>query len=211
VRVLVACEYSGRVSAAFRERGHTAWSCDLEPTDGDEDWHWQGDAIRFARGHQWDLLIAHPPCTFLTNAGARWFYHPDDTALPKSVRRVHPDYPDRWRHRDEAVEFFRELQALPIQRKCIENSLMSRYGTERVGKMTQRVQPWMFGEPFTKGACLWLEDLPLLVPTHTMDHWEQTNTALTAACHMESPGPDRWKRRSTTYQSIATAMAEQWG
>ena len=207
---MVACEYSGRVRDAFIAKGHDAWSADLLPSESDVGHHYTGNALDLLeRWQSWDLLIAHPPCTYLTNAGARWFKHPD---IPKDQppRRdmPHPDYPDRWDKRDEAIEFFKALQDCYVGMKCIENSQMSLYGQAVVGKMTQRVQPWMFGENFTKGACLWLDGLPPLVPTHTLSDYRKPPKA---ACHMESPGPDRWKRRSTTYKSIAAAMAEQWG
>lgn len=209
MRVLVACEYSGRVRDAFTAKGHDAWSCDLEPCDKGSVRHYQQDVRPLLEPpYTWDLLIAHPPCTYLTNAGARWFFHPEDRDLPAMDRRPHPKYPDRWAHRDAAIDFFQLLQRANVDKICIENSLMSRYATSYVGKMTQRVQPWQFGENYTKGACLWLDNLPPLVATHTADDYP---CAPKAACHSESPGPDRWKRRSTTYQSIATAMAEQWG
>lgn len=208
MRVLVACEYSGRVRDAFIRKGHNAISCDFEPSDSDFGPHWQCDALKAIHSWHWDLLIAHPPCTYLKNAGARWFYHPDDRLLPAADRRPHPEYPDRWQQRDEAIEFFKALQNAPIEKKCIENSLMSKYGTDRLGQFTQRVQPWQFGENYTKGACLWLTNLPPLVATHTLDDYSEPPVA---ACHSESPGADRWKRRSVTYQSIANAMATQWG
>lgn len=197
MRVLVACEYSGRVRDAFIARGHDAMSCDLLPTDKVGP-HYQGNVFDVL-DDGWDLLIAHPPCTFLTLAGARWFYDPADKSKP------HPQYPNRWKDRDEAIEFFLKLKNAPIKKKCIENSQPLGYVTKRVGIYTQKVQPWWFGEPYTKGACLWLEGLPKLVRTH--DKPEK----IIAACHHASPGPDRWKERSTTYKSIAAAMAEQWG
>lgn len=224
MKVLVACEYSGRVRDAFIAKGHFAISCDLLPTESPGP-HYQGDVfdliypakgkrIDFDNGYGgfgalfpgdgcnpfgFDLLIAHPPCTFLTLAGARWFYDPSDKSKP------HPDYPNRWEDRDKAIEFFLKLKNAPIKKKCIENSQPLGYVVDRVGKYTQKVQPWMFGEPYTKGACLWLDGLPELIATH------EKPENIIAACHHASPGPERWKERSTTYRSIANAMAEQWG
>src|SRR5690606_5277640 len=160
--------------------------------------HYQGDVLDII-DDGFDLLIAHPPCTYLTLAGARWFYDPKDKSKP------HPKYPNRWQDREEAIEFFLQLKNSSIPKICIENSQPLGYVTERVGGYTQKVQPWMFGEPYTKGACLWLKNLPELIPTHDKPK------NIIAKCHNESPGKDRWKRRSTTYPCIANAMAEQWG
>lgn len=203
MKVLVACEYSGRVRDAFRDLGHDAMSCDLLPTEVDGP-HYQGD-VRDVLGDGWDLLIAHPECTRATLAGVRWMYHPDDTALPTHERRRHPDYPQRMLDLVRDAELFLTLKGCDIPRKCIENSQPHRVAMELFGKYTQKIQPWQFGDPYTKGACLWLDGLPNLVATHDKP------SVVTPACHHASPGPNRWKDRSRTYPAIARAMAEQWG
>ncbi len=186
MRVLVACEFSGVVRAAFRALGHDAWSCDLLPAE-DSGQHLQcdvRDAVKGrADGHSWDLMIAHPPCTHLAVSGARWFK-------------------DKQAEQAEALDFVRWLMAAPIPRIAVENpiSIIS----TRIRKPDQIVQPFHFGDPFRKTTCLWLKGLPKLVPTNNLGDGEQ-------ACWKEPPHPDRWKRRSRTYPGFARAMAEQWG
>ena len=205
MNVLIACEYSGRVREAFRRRGHYAMSCDLRQTEIDGP-HYQGD-VRGILGWGWDLMIAHPYCTFNTLAGIRWMYHPDDTALPAEQRRRHPRYPNRMRDFLEGVEFFMTLMAAPIPHICLENSKPHGLAMSYIGRPTQTVQPWMFGDPYTKGASLWLKNLPVLTPTHSKANYPE----IFSECHFASPGPDREKERSRTYPAIAEAMAEQWG
>lgn len=186
VRVLVACEYSGRVRQAFRDRGHDAWSCDLyQPAEDGSQWHRSGDAGRIAYEGGWDLMIAHPPCTYLASSGARWW-----------------NDPVRIQFQDEALEFVRLLMAAPIGRIAIENPIGCI--STAVRKPDQIIQPWQFGHGETKATCLWLKNLPLLKPTNIVDGREPK-------VHRMSPGPDRWKERSRTYQGIADAMAAQWG
>jgi len=200
LRVLVACEYSGRVREAFKARGHYALSCDLLPTETPGN-HYQGD-VRDVLYDGWDLLIAHPPCTYLTVAGVRWLYHPSDKHLPTSERRPHPNYPNRRRDQAEALAFVRLLMDAPVERIAIENpvSVISSY----IRKPDQVIQPWQFGHGETKATCLWLKNLILLCPTNVVAGRE-------ARVHMMPPGPDRWKERSRTYEGIAAAMALQWG
>jgi hypothetical protein len=196
VRVLVACEYSGTVRDAFRARGHDAWSCDILPTDADPTWHIQGDAVEVAYGQDWDLMIAHPPCTYLTNSGVTW---------------LHKD-PTRWANLDDAAEFFKRLYDAPIPRKCIENPIMHKYAKERIGgiKQSQVIQPWMFGHTEQKATCLWLQGLPELKPTNNV---KEEMMALPdnqrQRLHYLPPSADRWKLRSTTFKGIADAMADQ--
>lgn len=198
MRVLVACEYSGTVRDAFRARGHDAWSCDILPTDADPAWHIQGDAVEVAYGQDWDLMIAHPPCTYLTNSGVTW---------------LHKD-PTRWTKLDDAAAFFKRLYDAPIERKCIENPIMHKYAKERIGgiKQSQVIQPWMFGHTEQKATCLWLQGLPELKPTNNL---KEQMMALPdnerQRLHYLPPSADRWKLRSTTFKGIADAMAEQWG
>jgi hypothetical protein len=193
MKVLVACEYSGRVRDAFAARGHDAWSCDLLPSEAPGQ-HLQCDVLTVLdRG--WDLMIAHPPCTYLCNSGVRWLYGGRGTVRD----------PVRWSAMEEGARFFHRLLHSGIPQLGVENPIMHRYATEIVGRRPdQIVQPWQFGEPESKGTGFWLVNLPKLVPTHVVEERRQR-------VHLESPGPDRWKRRSLTYPGIAEAMAVQWG
>lgn len=183
MRVLVACEYSGVVRDAFRARGHDAWSCDLLPTEANPDYHLQCDVLGVIENNQWDLMVAHPPCTHLSVSGARWF----KDKLPEQAA---------------ALDFVRALLAAPIPRIALENpvSIIS----SRIMKPSQTIQPWQFGHGEVKRTCLWLKGLPLLTPTNIVEGRE-------ARVHKMPPGPDRWKERSRTFVGIAQAMAEQWG
>lgn len=180
MRVLIACEFSGIVRDAFARRGHDAWSCDLLPTERPGQ-HIQGDVLGIL-GDGWDLMIAHPPCTHLAVSGARWFK-------------------DKQREQAEALEFVKRLLEVPIEKVALENpvSVIS----TRIRKPDQIIQPWMFGDAETKTTCLWLKNLPCLMPTNIVE-------SLGNRLHRLGPSPDRWKLRSRTYQGIADAMAEQW-
>lgn len=183
MRVIVGCEFSQIVAMAFRERGHEAYSCDLLPTEGDPDWHIQGDILDLLNREKFDLGIFHPPCTHLAVSGARWFK-------------------DKQKEQAEALEFVRRLFEAPIPKICLENpvSIIS----TKIRKPDQIIQPWMFGEPYQKTTCLWLKGLPKLIPTKIMDVREQK-------CWKEPPSPDRWKNRSRTLKGVAEGMSEQWG
>jgi hypothetical protein len=189
MKVLIACEESGRVRDAFLAQGHFAISCDLLPTSTPGP-HIQGDVLD-AIGDGIDLMIAHPPCQYLCLSGARWFY--DDR------------FPDRWERFAEAVDFFKKLQAAPIPKICIENSQPLGRTMAAVGRYDQIIQPWMFGSPYTKSTCLWLQGLPRLVATHNKPD------SPVAKCHRMAPGPDRPRIRAQTEPEIAQAMAQQWG
>ena len=198
MRVLVACEYSGTVRDAFLARGHYAMSCDLLPCDslnsGD---HHQGNVADIL-DHDWDLLIAHPPCTYLANSGVSWLHRK----------------PDRWAQLDDGAAFFKMFLDSPIKRKCIENPIMHKYAIERIGgvKQTQIVQPWMFGHMEQKATGLWLTGLPELQATNNVrDAMMLLPKRERERLHYLPPSPNRWKLRSTTYAGIAAAMAEQWG
>lgn len=225
MNVLVACEFSAVVRDAFRKLGHNAWSCDLLDTEGDPAYHIKDNVlsqIYYKSPNNWDLMIAHPPCTHLASSGARWFK-------------------DKQEEQIEAIAFFMNLVEAPIPRIAIENpiGIMS----TRYRKPDQIIQPWMFGHGETKATCLWLKNLPKLEPTDVvvpewairadgsvhlskkgkhdspthfltgrttrilkgpqLEQWERI--------HKMPPGPDRWKNRSRTYQGIADAMAAQWG
>ncbi len=181
MRVLVACEFSGIVRDAFIRKGHAAWSCDLLPTERPGP-HIQGDVLGIL-GDGWDLMIAHPPCTHLAVSGARWFKEKRD-------------------EQEAALEFVWYLLNAPIPRIALENPIS--VISSRIRKPDQIIQPWMFGHPETKATCLWLKNLPKLVPTNIVEGRDNR-------VHREPPGPDRWKNRSRTMQGIADAMAEQWG
>lgn len=187
MRVLVACEFSGTVRDAFAKRGHDAWSCDFLPTDKTGN-HLQCDVLTVL-DQDWDLMIAHPPCTFLCNSGVCWL-HKDES---------------RWEKMKEGALFFHKLLNAPIPKICVENPVMHKYAKEIIGEnFTQSVQPWQFGHGETKRTCLWLKNLPALQPTDIVDGREQR-------LHKLPPSKDRWKLRSMTYQGIADAMAQQWG
>ena len=181
MRVLVACEFSGAVRDAFRERGHDAWSCDiLEPENGGA--HYQCD-VREVLPESWDLVIAHPPCTDLAVSGARWW-------KDKPAEQM-----------QAAVDFFL-MFADCAPRVAIENPIGRMSTLYR--KPDQIIQPWMFGHGEVKATCLWLKGLLPLVPTNVVEGRE-------ARVHRMPPGPDRWKERSRTLPGIAAAMADQWG
>lgn len=181
MRVLVACEYSGRVRDAFRAHGHDAWSCDLLPTEIAGP-HFMAP-VEHLLDLGWDLMIAHPPCTHLAVSGSRHFHR-------------------KQREQAEALDFVRLLMAAPVPRWCIENpvSVIS----SAIAPPQQIVQPWEFGHGETKATCLWLKNLPRLRPTNCVAGREQR-------IHLMPPGPDRWKERSRTFEGIAAAMADQWG
>lgn len=205
LRILVACEFSGRVRDAFAKRGHTAVSCDLRPSESPHGWHIQGDVLGIL-DQGWDMLIGHPYCTYNCLSGIRWMYHPEDTHLPADQRRRHPNYPNRMDDFLAGVAFFNALKNAPIDKICLENSQPHGLAMSHIGKYDQIVQPWMFGEPYTKGAYLWLKGLPKLVPTHQKSDYPE----IFADCHNMPPGPNREKERSRTRESIANSMAEQW-
>jgi len=181
MRILIACEYSGKVRDAFRKLGHDAISCDLLPTETPGP-HYRGDVMDILYDG-WDMMIAHPPCTHLAVSGARWFA-------------------EKQQEQGEALDFVRLLMDATIPLIAIENpiSIIS----SRIRKPDQIIQPWQFGHGETKATCLWLKGLPKLQPTNIVEGRE-------ARIHKMPPGPDRWKKRSTTFQGIADAMAAQWG
>lgn len=183
MKVLVACEYSGRVREAFRKKGHDAMSCDLLPTEAPGP-HYKGD-VRDLLDYPFDLMIAHPPCTHLSVSGARHF------ADKRMDGRQHA-----------AVSFFMMLVKSDIPLIAIENPVCIMSSLYR--KPDQVIQPWQFGHGETKATCLWLKGLPLLQPSNIVEGRE-------ARVHKMPPAPDRWKERSKTLEGIASAMAEQWG
>ena len=182
LRVLIACEYSGRVRDAFRRRGHDAWSCDLLECESDPRWHYQAP-VEDLLANGWDLMVAHPPCTHLAVSGSRHFHR-------------------KQREQAEALDFVRLLMDAPIDRWCIENpvSVIS----SAIRPADQVIQPWQFGHGETKATCLWLHNLPRLKSTDVVEGREPR-------IHMMPPGPTRWKERSRTFEGIAAAMGDQWG
>ena len=196
MRVLVACEYSGRVRDAFLRRGHDAMSCDLLPTEA-EGPHYQGDVLDIIEDG-WDMMVAHPPCTYLTNAGVSWLHRDEG----------------RWKLLDDGAAFFKALLNAPIQKICVENPIMHKYAKERIGgvKQSQVIQPWMFGHMEQKATCLWLKGLPNLKETNNVkQEMLKLPKNQRERLHYLPPSEDRWKIRSETYKGIAEAMADQWG
>jgi hypothetical protein len=202
MRVLVACEYSGRVRDAFISRGHDAVSCDILPTEVDGPHH-EGDVLDLLdrlreAGELPQLLVAHPPCTFMANSGAKWLY--------KGGRAENGRDETRWTAMREAAEFFRTLLHYPgIPMVAVENPVMLGYAQQIIGSgPTQVIQPYQHSHGETKATGLWLRGLPKLTPTDVVEGRE-------ARVHRMPPSPDRWKERSRTYPGIAAAMAAQWG
>lgn len=219
MKVLIACEESQTVCKAFRERGHKAYSCDIqEPSGGHPEWHICGDVLPLLNGNcdvttmdgvkhriegKWDLIIAHPPCTYLTLAGNKWF-------KPEFADR----FPNRQKQRKEAVDFFMAIANADCDRIAIENPVGVMSSQWR--KPDQYIEPYMFGNPEKKKTGLWLKGLPLLKPTSIVEpviiHCK--SGANEPRWHMETmklPPNERAKARSKTFPGIAAAMAEQWG
>lgn len=204
MRILVACEYSGRVREAFRKLGHDAWSCDLLPSDDNSEFHIQGDVLELL-DKGWDMMIAHPPCTYLSVVGAKHLYGGGKLNQERYEKGV------------EAASFFRKLLDAPIPLIAVENP--TQFKIFELPKYTQIIHPYYFGEPFQKRTCLWLKGLPPLI-------WDKEKAIKPPPLfYLKTNGKpinwveglkgmsskDRWKVRSTTFQGIADAMAEQWG
>lgn len=192
MKVLVACETSGRVREAFRRRGHDAWSCDIDPSEDESPFHLWCDA-REALQDTWDLIIAHPPCTRLCNSGVRWL----------AERNL-------WKEMLDACDFF-NLFKCKAPKVCVENPIPHKYAREEIGDYSQIIEPWQFwhldkhGTGEKKATCLWLHNLPPLVPT------TPNETGRNQVCWRMGPSPERSRERSRTYLGIADAMAAQWG
>ena len=232
INVLIACEESQRVCIEFRKLGFNAFSCDIiECSGGHPEWHFKEDVLKVIKNKggtletgkkikikgKWDLMIAHPPCTYLAVSGAKWFYHPEDKDLPIEKRRPHPKFPNRAKDREDGAKFFMKLANADIDRIAIENpiGIMS----SRYRKPDQIVQPYYFGDKASKTTCLWLKNLPELKPTKMVDKGEYIefgsgkklakwySDALTKTKSAE----ERQKLRSKTFPGFAKAMAKQWG
>jgi len=212
MRILVACEESQAITKALREYGHDAYSCDLLPcSGGNPEWHIQGDAIKEAYSGKYDMMIAHPPCTYLAVSGARWMYNKDG-----SINQ------ERLANQNEALAFVQKLMDAPIKYIAIENpvSVIS----SKIRKPEQIVQPWMFGDSATKTTCLWLKNLPKLeatkiVPKGEFKEWVDSKTGKTKrqalwyfdAWNNAKSDAERRTLRSKTFKGMANAIANQWG
>lgn len=199
MKIFVACEFSGAVRDAFIRAGHDAISCDLLPCDSNLGDHIQGDVIEHLDNHyeRYDLMIAHPPCTYLTNSGVCWLHK----------------QPDRWKKMEDGANFFKKLMSYDINKIAIENPIMHKYAREIIGRgQDQLIQPYMFGHMEQKATCLWLKNLPKLKETDNVkDEMMKLPKNVRQRIHYASPGKERWKLRSITFRGIADAMAKQWG
>ena len=196
MKVLVACEFSGIVREAFRKRGHDAYSCDIIDSDDNSIYHKKMDILYLLKQPlKWDLMIAHPPCTYLSNAGARFLY-------PKGILNR-----DRLCQGLEAAKFFIRLLECDIPKICIENPIPST--AYELPPYTQIIQPYYFGDPYQKKTCLWLKNLPIL--QYSQWRYEKPESTKIAGNWFNKGGKDRQKNRARTFQGIANAMAEQWG
>lgn len=196
MKVLVACEESQRVCIEFRKLGHEAYSCDIEPCSGGHpEWHLQQDVTELLK-IKWDLIIAHPPCTYLSNAGARFLY-------PKGELNK-----ERLQKGLMAKEFFMKLWNADCPKIAVENPIPSK--VYELPEYSQIIQPYEFGHPYSKKTCLWLKGLPKLQPTDIVQESKRENTKI-AGNWFNKGGKDRQKNRAKTFPGIAKAMAEQWG
>ncbi len=218
MKVLVGCEESQTICKAFRALGHEAFSCDLLPCSGGHpEWHLQMDIFEAIKLKNWDLLVAHPPCTFLAGSAVQWLSHPEDKELPFEDRRPHPKYPTRRQDMLDSVEFVKALYNCSIPRVAIENpvGLLS----SKFRKPDQIIQPYMFGDEATKTTCLWLKNVPNLKPTHIVGKGDRV-TFKSGKSHPKwyadalataKTKQERQTLRSKTFQGIANAIADQWG
>lgn len=210
MNILIACEESQRVCTAFRKKGHNAYSCDIVECSGNHpEWHIQQDVLPLINGStefrtldgkahiiegKWDMIIAHPPCTYLSNAGARHLF-------PNGVLNT-----ERYEKGKQAAEFFMTLFNADCEKICVENPIPSRIF--ELPQYTQTIQPYEYGHPYKKKTCLWLKGLPKLKPTNIIPFAQSTKVA---GNWFNAGGKDRQKNRSKTFEGIAAAMAEQWG
>jgi len=204
MRILIACEESQTITKEYRKLGFEAYSCDvLDCSGGHPEWHIKGDAIKEAYSGKYDLMIAHPPCTYLAVSGNRWLYNKDKTKNK-----------ERWKNRELALDFVRELMKAPIKKIAIENPVSCI--SSQIRKPDQIIHPYMFGDVATKTTCLWLKNLPKLIPTNIVSKGERTyfksgksHPKWYADCLSKSK-QERQRLRSRTFKGIARAIAEQW-
>jgi len=197
MKILVACEYSGIVRDAFAAKGHDTWSCDILPSESKGN-HIQDDVLKYL-DKDWDMMIAHPPCTYISNAGARFLY-------PKGKLNK-----DRYKLGLKAKEFFMALYNAPINKICVENPISSKIF--ELPKHTQTIQPYQYGHPFSKNTRLWLKNLSLLKPTSNLKEYKPllpSNTGGKKRGHKYTFRNITAKESSKTFKGIATAMADQW-
>jgi hypothetical protein len=230
--ILIACEESQRICTEFRKLGFNAFSCDLLPCSGGHpEWHFKEDVLKVIKNKggtletgekkyiigDWDLMVAHPPCTFLAVSGAKWFYNPEDKNLPIKERRPHPKFPNRAKDREEGAKFFMALANSKIKRIAIENpvGIMN----TRYRKPDQIVQPWQFGDSASKKTCLWLKNLPKLHDTKVVspgefiefDSGRKLAKWYSDGLTKTKTAEERRTWRSKTFPGFAKAVAEQWG
>jgi hypothetical protein len=236
MRILVACEESQAITKELRLLGHDAFSCDLLPCSGGHpEWHFKQDVFKVIQNAKkqklqngeylnlnsdwdgkWEMMIAHPPCTFLAVSGARWYYHPEDNKLPFDQRRPHPRFLDRAKDREEAMAFFIKLCESPIEKIAVENPVG--IISTRYKKPNQTIHPWMFGDEASKATCLWLKNLPILEPTMIVGKGERVLLSsgkslpkwYSDALTKSKSSAERRTMRSKTFAGMARAMAEQW-
>jgi hypothetical protein len=231
LNILVACEESQAVTIELRKLGHNAFSCDILPCSGSHpEWHFNCDVFKVIKNKggilqngkkislnkNFDMMIAHPPCTYLAVSGAQWYYHPEDKLLPTSERRPHPKYPNRAKDREEALVFFKKLMNVPIEKIAIENPIG--IVNTRVRKPDQIIHPYQFGEEASKATCLWLKNLPNLKHTKIVGKGERVQFKsgksqpkwYSDAFSKAKSAEERRTMRSKTFKGIAKAMAKQW-
>lgn len=219
IKVLVACEMSGTVRDAFAMMGNDVWSCDIQETMKPGQ-HLMTDLLKVMYNERWDLMIAHPPCTYLAVSGERWMYHPDDCdknrlknglpLIPRELRRPHPSYPNRFRDRLDALEFALRVWKAPIPHICLENSRSACLPAVLGGTATQIIQPNEYGHVAKKETHLWLKNLPRLVPTDLVDQGEFYITGKGGKISKAYSNNKGKNVRSKTFDGIAFAMATQW-
>lgn len=231
LNILVACEESQAVTKEFRLLGHNAYSCDLLPCSGNKpEWHFNMDVFKVIKNKggilqngdkvkingNWDLMVAHPPCTYLAVSGARWFYDPNDSHLPMNERNPHPKYPNRKKDQEDAIAFFIKLMNVSIKHIAIENPIGVISSVYE--KPSQIVHPYMFGDEASKTTCLWLKNLCKLEPTEIVGKGERIQFASGKSqpkwysdAFVKAKTPEeRRTLRSKTFKGMAEAMAIQW-
>lgn len=206
MKVLIGCETSGIVRNAFIEQGHDAWSCDVLPSDDQSNRHIQDDVLNVLQYDNWDMLmVAHPPCTRLCNSGVRWLSKPPPNKTLKQM----------WDELEKGAKLFSSLLNADVPRVAVENPVMHKHAKQRIENyqpFSQSIQPWQFAtdddssDNVKKRTCLWLKNLPKLIPTGNVN-----GSTARDECHKVPPSKDRWKIRSKFYHGIARAMAIQWG
>ena len=243
MNIIVACEESQAITKELRKLGHNAYSCDLLSTSGGhKEWHYKGDIFDIinkkkvtfiaedntkVKIQKWDMMIAHPPCTFLAVSGARWFYHPDDSHLPTEERRPHPKFPNRRKDQKDAIDFVIKLWSAKIDKIAIENPI-GVLSSSSLGKPTQIIQPWWFGDNATKTTCYWTKGLPKLKKNNEVEKKELLGEKIekgevitlssgkkmqkwyAEALAKSKTADERRTLRSKTFPNMAKAIAKQW-